>query len=205
MLRWANYPDSVFYELVSDALEFSEEIIGMDDHSDYDDLIASYEDAMPCCAKIFRLEYIRPLLIQIRNAHRDEAVMYECTDYHWLVLYEALGFFLEFSSKEGSIKAGPYRIKKLEWNAILNHYFWDLDFTIDEIKNASECVKRELGVSPETWGLVSGLKPHPDEITLRASSAGGRGPFLPGGGPRARRIATYPPQRMSRHTQWFYG
>lgn len=204
MLRWANYPDAVFYELVSDALEFTEEIIGTDGPSDYD-AIASYGDAMPRCAKIFQLEQIRPLLIQIRNAHRDATTMYQCTDYHWLVLYEALGFFLELSSNEGPIKAGPYRIKNVEWNAILDHYFWDLDFTIDEIKDASEFVKSQMGVSPETWGLVSGFKPHPEEIALRPSGDWGPGPFPAGRGPRSGRIATYPPQRMSRQTEWFYG
>jgi len=69
--------------------------------------------------------------------------------------------------------------------AFVCDFFWDLDFLLDRegMERASEEHKQQLGFSPETFGVVQGLKPHPRELELKEvpeERLPGENHYLPG-------------------------
>jgi hypothetical protein len=167
-------------------------------------------DTMPRSAKLFTPDEMLPLLARLVEAHRDQTTRYHCTDYHWLVLYEVLDVFTDRTNdlaRAGMTRAnvGPYRIGKIDFDDIVTHFFHDTDFLMEKLANAPESVKHQLGVRQETWGLVAGLKPHPEEIALTPITGQAEPRIARKPGPRTRRLAAYPPRRISARTEWYYG
>lgn len=213
MLRWANDPDAVFHEIVSEVLAWALDWLAEGEQvsttakgqpSATREADQHYHDGMPRTAKLLHRREAVDVLKRLLDAHRDRSARYQVTDYHWLILYEVLQWFTDVAGDlDGSTTVGPYRVGRFDFGAILDHYFWDLDFMLDAIAQAPEDLKRLLGVSRETWGLVSGLKPHPAELAVTPVTDEGAGPFEPRPGPKTRRLAAYPPEEVS--AEWYYG
>jgi hypothetical protein len=214
MLRWANRPDAVFHAVVIEALTYTLDWLALDEQTGERKtkgrrLAARtadqhYRGVMPRTAKLFKRGEAVGLIKRLLEAHQNRALLYQLTDYHWLVLYEVLKYFIDANEgRDDATKVGPYRVGRFDFGDILDRYFWDLDFITDEIAAAPEYVKRQLGVSRETWGVVSGLRPHPDELAITPVRDEGTGPFEPTPGPKTRRLDAYPPENLS--AKWYYG
>lgn len=235
MLAWARHPDHVFHEIVGDALDLThalledwnparhetprlgrdprrEQVAPRREHVDpRREQVEWFSTTMPRSAPLFTAEEMLSLLRRLADAHRDEAALYRCTDYHWLVLYESLAIFIEIHNDIASDErarvapVGRYKIGRIDFDEIVDAFFHDTDFLLDVLAAAPESLRRQLGVSRETWGLVAGLKPHPEEIALTPRGDLGTPPFLPGRGPRTRRLPAYPPTQLSVRTEWYFG
>ena len=205
MLSWARYPDQVFHEVVKAALDLASS--GLDQSAPREWLAAT----MPASAKLFEPPELMALLERLRTAHEDATACYRCTDYHWSLLHEVLEFFAVVHN-DGSrpetrraARIGPYRVGTLRFDDLVSDFFHDTDFLIPELLQAPEALKRQLGISPETWGVVAGLRPHPDEIALVPIAVEGPRRYAPNPGPRVRRLAAYPPAQVSKRTAWYFG
>jgi hypothetical protein len=220
MLDWAADPDQVFHEMVAAALEVSHGWLSERDPARCEKASAKramrrerqawLRGTMPRSAKLFTPDEMLPLLARLEEAHRDQTTRYHCTDYHWLVLYEVLDVFTDRTNdlaRAGMTGAnvGPYRIGEIDFDDIVTHFFHDTDFLMEKLADAPESVKRQLGVRQETWGLVAGLRPHPEEIALTPITGQGEPRIERKPGPRTRRLAAYPPGQISARTEWYYG
>ena len=60
-----------------------------------------------------------------------------------------------------------YGIEAIDFDWIIAVFFWDTDFLDDNIGRLSLEQRQALRVSPETFGLSLGMKPHPEELALK--------------------------------------
>ena len=164
MLRFEIQPDTVFFDMLDDAIEQMIDEMDLEQPSNQD---VSFAVSMPRSSRFFTAEQAKEHLRALQRAiHAPQ--LYQPTDYHWLLLYECLrvycGLFNELPS--GVIK-DTYGIESIDFNGVIDYFFWDIDFLNDHISDLSMEAREQLGVSPETFGLSMGLKPHPEELTLK--------------------------------------
>ena len=204
MLRWNETPDRVFQAIVHACLESTRDMIAAYDHEG--ELTGGkraarnpdYRDELPRLAKYFSGQQAMALLKALLHASQDDGALYQLTDYHWLLLYESLRVYSEVENDGARlsgtpIRCGSYRIGRLDFDEIVDYYFWDTDFLIPELATISEDARRQIGVSPETWGLACGLPPHPDELKIEPVPPGDE-PRHPRAWPRGKRLVAYPPR-----------
>lgn len=202
MLRFARRPDHVFHAITSEVLDqaidnammfreghvFSEE--------DKQERQEWYEACFPLSSHLLTSDEAVALLNRLREAHQDQSTLYQLTDYHWLLLYEAFGLYCDHHNDSGRIASpiGPYRVGRLDSGAMFDAFFWDLDFVTPEIKDLTPTQRECIQVSDETWAVVQGLKPHPDEVSL--VPWGRPGPHVSRGQPKGKRLVRYPPSGL---------
>jgi hypothetical protein len=166
LLRFQTKPDAVFLDLLHEAIEFTINDIN-DLHCDPEAFEIQYEKS----SRLFHPQLGRDTLQTLLEASRSPQ-WYQLTDYHWLLLYEALevycGFFNDDEGR-GFRVFEQYGIRQIEFDAIVDMFFWDTDFLLpgDEMLAAGMEGRQQLAIGPETFGLTQGLKPHPEELQLR--------------------------------------
>ena len=165
MLRFASKPDQIFVLLLVQAIAEAIEDLTLEDLSEQQDVLAAL---MPNSAKLFDAAGVKAQLIFLRDA-LAKAELYQPTDYHWLLLYEALdAYCLQFNDAACGPLISSYGIEHIEFDHLVDVFFWDTDFLDLHIPSLSLEARQAMDVSPETFGLTSGMKPHPEELPTRA-------------------------------------
>ena len=94
------------------------------------------------------------------------------TDYHFLILYEVLDTFIEIRNDSYDDELwsvfGGVRIRDIDFELIVDRYFWDLDFlmTPDEVNEMTPEAKQLMRFSDELFGVVNRLRPHDEELVM---------------------------------------
>lgn len=164
MLRFASKPDLIFLLLINQAIE---DAIG---HIEFDDDPAEQQEAldslMPHSAKLYDVAGVKTQLALLKAAI-GKAELYQPTDYHWLLLYEVLdAYCADFNETPHGILFAGYGLERLEIDHLADVFFWDTDFLDAQIPMMSLDAREVMDISPETFGLTAGLKPHPEELEL---------------------------------------
>jgi hypothetical protein len=165
MLRFSNKPDSIFLLLIDRAIH---DVIGQiemdDDPAEQQEV---FECLMPASSRLFDVAGAKVQLEALRLASGDEQ-LYKPTDYHWLLLYEVLEAYCEgFNSLPHGPLHEKYGIERLDFGFIAEAFFWDTDFLDSNLPDIPLELRQLMDVSPETFGLTAGLKPHPEELELK--------------------------------------
>jgi hypothetical protein len=111
-------------------------------------------------------------LQKLLTAHRS-AKLYMPTDYHFLMLHEILEVQISHHNNRVSVCGQPLAFGSVLLGHVdfdfVRDYFWDEDFLLDPevMASLSEENKAALGFNQETFALVLGLKPHPQELELQ--------------------------------------
>ena len=208
MLRWNETPDEVFQAIVHACLELTRDMIEAYDRegepTDGERAARGpdYRDEFPRLGRYFSGRQAVALLKALLHASQDDGTLYQLTDYHWLLLYESLRVYSEVENDGARlsgtpIRCGRYRIGRLDFEEIVDYYFWDTDFLIPELAIMPEDARSQMGVSPEAWGLACGLAPHPDELKIEPVPAGDE-PRQPDAWPRGKRLVAYPAEDVAR-------
>jgi hypothetical protein len=167
MLRFANKPDEIFLILIDETIEdFLDELEGFnDDPTEQEEIIKA---SMPRSAALFTTQQLIQQLHALRKASADPK-LYQPTDYHWLLLYERLKVYCDLFNDDNTYGClhERYGIEHIDFDGLVSLFFWDVDFLDDNIANVFREVREALGVSPETFGLTAGLKPHPEELVIK--------------------------------------
>ena len=205
MLRFASDPDRVFLAILHAAIEIARDEIeppraGLKlTASEEAELDQNYGEAYPALAAFFTRAETARLLDRLLTASRDADTLFQITDWCWLVLHTCLEGFVHLHNDLGLAEVGPYRIGKIDFDAVLDVYFWDTDFLMGRtLVDIGEREREQMGVSPETFGIAAGLRPHPDEVLITAvewETPDGK-PFEPPE-PAKSRIPRYPPPGRS--------
>jgi hypothetical protein len=202
VLDFASEPDQVFHTITTESLKVAISVCSVLPSDDYRlskgakrEATRCYRQRFPNAYKLFTRADARQVCELLLEAHVDETTLYYLTDYHWLVLHDVLlSFCVEHSdAPEDYPKVGPYRLGPLDFDTMVDVFFWDLDFLIPEILEVTAAKREQAGVSQEAWGIAAGLKPHPDELRLTPCES--PSPCLPRPGPRAGCLSRYPPLR----------
>lgn len=182
MLRFPIEPSAAALHLVTKSLEYAVFSAHMCDESDWE-LEGSF------VSRCFPRELaISTMKAMVRHLARDE--VYRVTDYHWLLLREAIDTLVEIAGDDSECElldglaalateddtwfigngGGCTEIDLVDFEVA---YFWDLDFTMDDngLSRMSPIAKELFRASGETWGVAQGLVPHSSELAFEVSTA----------------------------------
>ncbi len=130
MIYFQTRPDEVFEAILKEAFtsEASEIRLLSDDGA-----IDSWEGLYPETSQCLCPYTVAGVLAQLLAAVNDSQV-YRLTDLHWLVLYETLKNFCATHNDllddfdQCTRPIGDYKIGKVDGDALIEIYFWDMDF-----------------------------------------------------------------------------
>jgi hypothetical protein len=164
-----------------------------------DDLLDLFDDEgwaanFPRSAACFTRELAHRVLTDMREK-LDQTELYMPTDYQWLLLYEALQVYVSVANDNqpddlmnelrtlaqaddaayvdfSRVRRRKHRVA-IDLDAFLDEFFWDTDFLLepDVHDELGAEQKQQLGITPELFGVIHRLSPHPDELILRPLSA----------------------------------
>ena len=172
MLRFSSKPDPAFAAFLDAALA--------DEVEHVRDPLVSDEDARVNYSSqtraIFDRLGLQAILERLLEAHRSPA-LYKIGDYHFLILYDVLQIHTHLHNDSLAFSGGVRRygavvLRKIDFDAVLDYYFFDPDFLLDPeiFGGMDEKTKRAVGFADETWGVVHQLKPHAEELSLQEVS-----------------------------------
>lgn len=172
MLRFQSKPDRVFLAILHAALECrGDEVRALLETPGFD--LEEYRECFPTLARFFAPEAALEVIERLLVASRART-LYQLTDYHWLVIYDCLEDFCAIHNdyvsegRRNMCRIGPYVLGRIDFDAIVDGFFWDTDFlTGPELLDLTPEQRREqLGFSEEAFGIAAGLAPHPDEVRI---------------------------------------
>ena len=189
MLRFESNPDIIFTKILKEAFALMIDELTNDDY-DYseEELIGGgkLQYFMPDAKRNFTVETVIPVLHELAK-YNSMAGLWELNDYHYLIIYDTLKYFCEIENdfaKEQNrqiLSVKNYRIYELDFEELVEHYFWDTDFLLEEkhILDLTSDQKQQLDISDVLFGVVTGLMPHPKELRIKLSEKGNFNPNLP--------------------------
>ena len=166
MLRFATTLDAVFLDILHEAIQFTIDSIEAYDF-DPEPFEIQYENS----SRVFHPNLARDTSRQLLDASRS-AQWYQPTDYHWLLLYEALEIYCALFN-DGELRetrlSAQYGIRLIDFDAIVDIFFWDTNFLLSEehVVGLGMDGWKELAIHPEIFGITQRLTPHPEEQQLR--------------------------------------
>jgi hypothetical protein len=176
MLRFETNPDDVFTAILETAIEYAIDqikvLLGTNQLDDYARILVFSQKIYPPKLALVTLE-------KLLECHKKPE-LYNLNDYHYLLIYDALYLFSSIHNngvkdsktkkdrREASV-IGPYRIEEIDFDAIVDLYFWDTDFlmTGQELFILGMEKRREMGISKEAFAISQEFLPHPEELTLK--------------------------------------
>lgn len=171
MIYFRSRPDPVFLAILNNALEAElQEIARISAHNDVDSWKASYSRSSLTFTPYSALITIEQLL----KISRVSAI-YRLTDFHWLLLYEcaknycAIHNDLLTDEPEGCLRVGAYRLREINFDEIIQIYFWDTEFLIaSEMEGGLTAEEKpESCEQEESVNLAEGLHPHPNLLEVK--------------------------------------
>ncbi len=176
MLRFQTSPDDVFTAIIEESLQFTmDEIKDLIETNDLND----YATILVFSHKLFSPKLALETLEKLLEYHLKPE-LYDLNDYHYLLIYDCLYFLSTIhndavkdsqTKKERSVASGigPFRIEEIDFDAIVDHYFWDTDFllTSKDLFDLGMEKRKEMGISKEAFAISQGLIPHPDELNVK--------------------------------------
>jgi hypothetical protein len=179
MLRWQFQPDEAFVAILESSLRICIDQLGayLSDH--LAGTTAEVEFAWLDGTRIWELFDPDQLLGELQKllTANQSTKLYMPNDYHFLILHEVLE--LQISSHNDRVSAsgqplafGSVLLGQVDFDFVRD-FFWDEDFLLDSevMASLSEENKAALGFNQETFALVQGLKPHPQELELQEVDA----------------------------------
>jgi len=170
-------PDPIFLAILHEALEHVRDCDLVQFRDDYrptkaerQELDEFYSDLYPELVPFFsRPKLVRVIDNLLRASRADD--LYVPTDYHWLVLYVCLEMYCDLHNDDATgtgDKVGVYEIEAIDFDAIIDRFFWDTDFLFGpELLQAEEKNPGFLRVSHQAWKIAAGLRPSPTDLRLR--------------------------------------
>ena len=174
MLHFQTRPDRVFLAIFHEALQHTREELDFaptytptrEDHEAMDE---HYRMLYPEFARFFERGELVEVLDRLLEAQRQPTT-YEISDYHWLVLHECLEVFSDLHNDaaiDDDGQVGPYIIDTIDFAAIVDRFFWDIDFQLGSVLlKAEERAPGRLQASRQAWKIAAGLRPDPEDLQL---------------------------------------
>lgn len=180
MLRFKIPPDAVFQAILRKSIDYAIDVISdllqvfnHDDAGTKQELMSLF----PEIGRVFPPSVAKAALMNLRTCV-DRPEVYNCTEYHYLLLYDVLNFYADIHNglvikakgkrtrKEASF-IDPFYIEKINVDEMIDLYFFDQNFLFDAetLLKLPDSVRKTL--RPELFGLCQGLLPHPEELELK--------------------------------------
>lgn len=163
-------PDRIFIKMMDEAFKLA--------LTDFTVICPDELDAeLPNAHRNYSFDCALNTLKELYKYHKH-ADIWEINDYHYVLLYDILRQFSciyndltkeDDVSEESLIKVGKIEIHEIDFEQLVEDYFPDTDFLLaqENLLGLSKSVKEQLGLSPETFGVVMGMKPHSEELKIK--------------------------------------
>jgi hypothetical protein len=175
MIVFQDTPDAIFLAIVDEALAHVREVHLLRYRTGYRpttaerrELEESYRQLFPDLVPLFTRKQLVRVIDRLRLASRDERRRYELTDYHWLVLYVCLQVYCDLHN-DGATgdEVGQYEIERIDFDAIVERFFFDTDFLMGTtLLAAEEAAPGQLRVTRQAWKIAAGLRPEAEDLRL---------------------------------------
>lgn len=138
MLRFQESPDPAFVAILATALEARAD--WLEDHYVNDPNLFPPGEWTRECPRLHRSLTLEQAIAQQRllRGALIETTLYMPTDMQFLVLYDALEHFTDLYNDDmklpiecRELRYGPYPIEYIDFDAIVEIFFWDTDFLIN--------------------------------------------------------------------------
>ena len=177
MLRFAENPDKIFTKILELSI-----INALDSIKDLSD-ISEFKIFFPNASRNFNQRTANKTLKKLFKYNKSPW-LWQLNDYHYVLLYDTLKLFCDLGNdltgdtNEPVLTLSGYGIWEIDFEFLIEHYFWDEDFLIDQeiMLKLTGKGKAQLGFNKETFGITMGLSPHPDELKIKLCK---RGNFIP--------------------------
>ena len=176
MLLFQESPDPIFSEIFHEALEYVRDLTLNPFKKRYrptkaerQDLDETYGELYPELVPYFPRRRLVAVLDALLRASRARS-LHRPTDYHWLIIYVCLRTYIDLHN-DGALpeseKVGRYEIEAIDFNAIVDQFFFDTDFLMGPILlRAEEANPGHLQPTQQSWRIAAGLKPRPSDLRL---------------------------------------
>ena len=170
MIYFARKPDRMFSLILHEALEEASdnlrEIIGPEDK-------VLWQMTYPFCSRCFSAKATAAVVNQLL-AFSKEPDPYRITDYHYLLLFDCLRNYCDQfnmvaeEEPEGVLALGEYKIAEIDFEGIVEVFFWDTDFAYSPelIEGIGENVRKAMGMTEQVFGIAEGWEPHSEELLV---------------------------------------
>lgn len=171
MLYFQTRPDRVFLAILQEALQYARDELDIAPTHEDDATDEYYRVLYPALPRFFERGELVEVLDRLLQAQRPPAV-YEITDYHWLVLHECLEGFCDLHN-DGALdddgRVGPYVIDSIDFAALVDRFFWDIDFQWGSVLlEVEERAPGRVQASRQAWKIAAGLRPDPEDLRIAA-------------------------------------
>ena len=204
MIVFQDEPDPIFLAIVDEALAHVREVHLLRYREEYRptraerrELDESYRELFAELAPLFTRRELVRVIDRLRRASRDEHRRHELTDYHWLVLYASLHVYCDLHN-DGATgdEVGPYEIEEIDFNALVERFFFDADFLMGAaLLCAEEAAPAQLRLTPQAWRIAAGLRPAAQDLRLTSVAGSGERAGDPDSGrriPASGYVGSYP-------------
>ena len=183
MVLFQEEPDPIFLAILHEALEYVRDVPLARYRRGYRptraerrDLDAAYADLFPELAPLFSRRDLIAVIERLLRASRHTRRRYRLTDYHWLVLHACLSVYCDLHNDEATgtgDAVGPYEIEHIDFDAIVERFFFDTDFLLGSVLlQAEEKAPGQLQATREAWKIAARLQPEPGDLRLTPVRAG---------------------------------
>ena len=180
MLRFQTPSDKPFMAIITKSIEVMIEQIDefVLEAASEEESTDNFQWLFPNASKVFSTEITLENLINLLKCHQKPHLYY-LNDYHYLLLYDTLEHFsvihndmIKMQSSEERDEysmIGEYHIEKINFDDIVDTYFFDTDFFADPetMLQLGMDGRRDLNMNKETFSISQGLAPHPEEMELK--------------------------------------
>jgi len=181
MLRFQTPPDRIFTAILGKSMNLMIDQI-KEIKSVKEDAGNELEYILPSAGKVFGPATAIKTLKRMLACHKRPG-LYRLNDYHYLLLYDTLQHFCEIhndmvkdarsiSEKKRMSRVGAFYIERIDFDDLIDIYFYDIDFLMDGDTLMGLGLERreELGLNDETFGISQGLSPHPEELKIKVQN-----------------------------------
>lgn len=181
MLHFEKETDIIFTAILDEAFKLMISEFNNDTDSYTEDELKGgiLQYYMAHAKRNFTVETILPVLRDLAKYNREPG-LWEINDYHYVVIYDTLRYYCDIQNDLAKERGEPillvndYRVESLDFDEIVEFYFPDIDFLWpeDTLLNLNYNQKKQLGARKELFGVITGLKPHPDELEIKLFEKG---------------------------------
>lgn len=170
MLYFRTQPDSVFIAFVKHALLWElQGVRRISSNNDCDAWAVGY----PVLGTMFT-PYSALITLEELVVANETSTVYRLTDYHWLLVYECLKNYCMWHNDRvhdgpvSFIMVGEYRFGLVDFETMIDRYFWDEEFMDLLYANAADPDDCSCEDNTDTTDLdlSYGLRPHPHQLRL---------------------------------------
>jgi len=188
MLRFQSDPDIIFTNILDHAFILCLGIVN--NQGEY------FEEDFPCSFTNYSKDSFINTVKKLIKCNKSNKKWF-LNDYNYVLIYDCLNLYCDLTKQlygkdEPIFEINGYKIYKIDFNNLIDYYFWDTDFLEDVDVYLSQSDEHKKTYGEEAFGVISGMKAHKDELLIKIDEKGEFSPKNPESGIFRKNSKKYP-------------